>query len=89
MIPGFTAEASLYKTSECYQLRDVYEGSISNSSTALYLSQGVQATYRGCYQLYSDCDIAGLRGILSGYWTAYWCHCSPSNSLCRYCALYA
>lgn len=34
--PEFNAEASLYKTSDHYQLKNVYEGSSNGSSTAVY-----------------------------------------------------
>jgi len=62
-LPSFTAEASLYKTSERYQQETIDGGSVEGSTTAVYPS----AVFRGCYWNYYDCDVTGFYGVMNGY----------------------
>jgi hypothetical protein len=68
-LPSFTAEASLYETSERYRLKSTYEGLNKDSARTVHPA----AAFRGCYWNYYDCDLNGFYGVYYGYWQWYIC----------------
>ena len=74
-MPGFTADSSLYQRDEHYQLRNAYEGFAGDGKIEVYPAQ----VFRGCYELYYDCDLKGFVGIMNGQWRWYVC----DNRFCQ------
>ena len=79
-LPGFTADASVYQRDTHYQLRNAYEGFTEDRKGEVYPS----AVFRGCYNLYYDCDLAGFYGVYYRWWQWYVCdnrYCSGGFGL--------